>query len=206
MEEKLPLDSVSRAILIAATILGTTWRFKITSDSGINPFDYRDKGIIYCFWHSQILPLGYIFRGIGVKALISSSADGERASAVAQRWKHETIRGSSSRHGISALRQCVRELDRKKNLVLVPDGPRGPREIVKPGVGQIAIMSGAPVFPVSVVPDSSWKLRSWDRFLIPKPFTRIEIHIGNPVIPQSFAGNSDPVSEFNKAVQKALTI
>jgi len=148
----VPLDLVSASILLCGSILGKTWRLSVTGTTLIDPFHDRDKGVIYCFWHAHILPMAYIFRGIGVKAVVSDSKDGDRATAVAQRWRHETIRGSSSLHGISVIRACVRELKRGQNIVFVPDGPRGPREIVKPGIAQIALLAGASVFPVIALP------------------------------------------------------
>jgi len=205
MKNQIPLDLVSGAVLLVWTILGKTWRYRVTGTKVIDPFRDRDRGVIYCFWHSQILILGYIFRNIGVKAVVSSSKDGDRATAVAQRWRHETIRGSSSLHGAAVLRQCVRELRRKQNIVLVPDGPRGPREIVKPGIASIALLANAPVFPVSVVPQKSWRLNSWDRFMIPKPFSIIELRIGEPIMPALFTGNKDPVKDFTDHLQRTLS-
>jgi hypothetical protein len=186
-------------------VLGKTWRYTLTGTQVINPFRDRDKGVIYCFWHSHILPMTYLFRGIGVKAVVSGSKDGDRATAVARRWNHGTIRGSSSLHGMSVVRQCVRELRKRQNLVLIPDGPRGPREIAKPGIAQIALLSGAPVFPVSALPKKCWRLNSWDRFMVPRPFTTIELRIGEPILPALFTGK-DPVSDFTSALQKGLTL
>jgi lysophospholipid acyltransferase (LPLAT)-like uncharacterized protein len=206
MDDLIPLDMVSSAILFAGSVLGKTWRVVLSGTTLIDPFNDRDKGIIYCFWHSHILPLTYIFRNIGVKAVVSSSKDGDRATAVAQRWRHQTIRGSSSLHGISALRQCVRELKRRQNIVLIPDGPRGPREIVKPGVAQIALLANATVFPVIVLPAKTWRLNSWDRFLVPKPFTKIEVRIADPLYPSRFIKTDDPVTSFTSEIQKALTV
>ena len=206
MDDLIPLDMVSSAILFAGSVLGKTWRVVLSGTTLIDPFNDRDKGIIYCFWHSHILPLTYIFRNIGVKAVVSSSKDGDRATAVAQRWRHQTIRGSSSLHGISALRQCVRELKRRQNIVLIPDGPRGPREIVKPGVAQIALLANATVFPVIALPAKTWRLNSWDRFLVPKPFTKIEVRIADPLYPSRFIKTDDPVTSFTSEIQKALTL
>ncbi len=206
MDDLIPLDMVSSAILFAGSVLGKTWRVVLSGTTLIDPFNDRDKGIIYCFWHSHILPLTYIFRNIGVKAVVSSSKDGDRATAVAQRWRHQTIRGSSSLHGISALRQCVRELKRRQNIVLIPDGPRGPREIVKPGVAQIALLANATVFPVIALPAKTWRLNSWDRFLVPKPFTKIEVRIADPLYPSRFIKTDDPVTSFTSEIQKALTV
>jgi lysophospholipid acyltransferase (LPLAT)-like uncharacterized protein len=206
MKNLVPLDPVSGAILAIGTILGTTWRYYVTGTKAIDPFRDRNNGIIYCFWHSQFLVLSFLFRNIGVKAVVSSSKDGDRASAVAQRWNHGTIRGSSSLHGAAVLRQCVRELRSKQNIVLIPDGPRGPREVVKPGVAQIALLADAPVFPVSAIPRKAWRLNSWDRCMIPKPFSMIELRIGEPILPSHFAGKNDPVTDFTDHLQRTLTI
>jgi lysophospholipid acyltransferase (LPLAT)-like uncharacterized protein len=206
MNKKIALDAVSAFILILGTLLGITWRYRITGSQKMNPFTNRNKGIIFCFWHSHILTLSYIFRGTGVKAVVSGSKDGDRATAVAQRWQHETIRGSSSVNALSVLRQCVRELRNTANIVIVPDGPRGPREEVKLGTAQIALMAKAPVVTVSALPRSAWHLKSWDSFMIPKPFTTIEIRISEPLYPQQFAGEQNPATAMTAAIQKALTV
>jgi lysophospholipid acyltransferase (LPLAT)-like uncharacterized protein len=206
MNNLIPLDPISFSILFFGTALGKTWRYRVTGTDKIDPFKDRDNGIIYCFWHSNILILSFLFRNIGVKAVVSSSKDGDRASAVAQRWNHGTIRGSSSFNGAAVLRQCVRELRHKQNLVLIPDGPRGPREVVKPGVAHIALLANAPVFPVSAIPQRTWQLNSWDRFLIPKPFSTIELRIGEPIMPSLFKDKQDPAGEFADHLQRTLTI
>ena len=206
MEKLVPLDPVSGALLLVGTVLGKTWRYRVTGTKAIDPFRDKNKGVIYCFWHSHILVLSFLFRNIGAKAVVSSSKDGDRASAIAQRWNHETIRGSSSNHGASVLRQCVRELRRQQNIVLIPDGPRGPREVVKPGIARISLLANAPVFPVSAIPQKAWRLNSWDRFMIPKPFSIIELRIGEPVLPSLFVGKQDPVTDFTHFLQRTLTL
>jgi lysophospholipid acyltransferase (LPLAT)-like uncharacterized protein len=206
VKKKAPLDPVSCAILLAGTILGKTWSYHVTGTKIIDPFRDKDKGVIFCFWHCYILILSYVFRNIGVKAVVSSSKDGDRVTAVAQRWNHDTIRGSSSLHGMAVLRQCVRELRRRQNIVLIPDGPRGPREIVKPGIAQIAFLANAPVFPVIAIPEKFWRLNSWDRFMIPKPFSKIELRIDEPVLPSLFANTDNPISNFTECLQRKLTL
>jgi lysophospholipid acyltransferase (LPLAT)-like uncharacterized protein len=206
MEKTLPLDPVSTALLLIGTVLGKTWRYRVTGTKAIDPFRDRDKGVIYCFWHSHLLITSFIFKDIGVKAVVSDSRDGDRAAAIAQRWNHGTIRGSSSHGGAAVLRQCVRELRRKQNIVIIPDGPRGPREVVKPGIARISLLADAPVFPVSALPHKAWRLNSWDRFMIPKPFSAIELRIGDPIVPSRFAGNKDPVADFSNCIQRTLTL
>jgi hypothetical protein len=206
MNKLIPLDLVSGAIFLFGSALGKTWRFSVTGTKLIDPFQDRDKGVIYCFWHAQIIPMSYIFRGIGVKAVVSGSKDGDRATAVAQRWQHETIRGSSSLNGLSVVRQCVRELKHKQNIVFIPDGPHGPREIVKPGIAQIALLANAAIFPVIALPAKTWRLNSWDKFMIPKPFSKIEIRIADPIIPSQFSNEQNPTDALVNSLQKALAV
>jgi lysophospholipid acyltransferase (LPLAT)-like uncharacterized protein len=129
-------------------VLGKTWRVTLSGTKLIDPFTDRDKGIIYCFWHSHILPLTYIFRNIGVKAVVSSSKDGDRATAVAQRWQHQTIRGSSSLHGVSALRQCVRELEHGARISCsFPTARAAPAKSSSPASPRLPFCADAAVFP-----------------------------------------------------------
>jgi lysophospholipid acyltransferase (LPLAT)-like uncharacterized protein len=201
---KIPLDAVSGPLWFGASLLGKTWRYAITGTKEIDPFRDRDKGVIFCFWHSHILPLAYIFRGVGVTAVVSASRDGDRATAVAQRWNHDTIRGSSSRGQVAVLRQCMNALKNGRNVVIIPDGPRGPREIVKPGAAMIALTTMAPVFPVIARPAAMWRLNSWDRFMIPKPFSTITVDFKNSLQPAQFADVENRVERFSERLQKAL--
>jgi hypothetical protein len=186
-------------------LLGRTWRATIAGRSDLDPFNDRGQGRIYAFWHSNLLALTYIFRDSNKIAVVSESKDGRRAAAVAQRWGHGIIHGSSSRGGTNAMRVSVRELREGRNIVITPDGPRGPREIVKPGVAQIALMSGAPVVPVTALPKHAWRLGSWDRFMIPVPFTSIAVRLGDPIHPQLSVRETDPAAHLVARIQKALT-
>jgi lysophospholipid acyltransferase (LPLAT)-like uncharacterized protein len=204
--KKIPLDAVSAAIFILGEVLGRTWRFTLAGRSDLDPFHDAGKGRIYAFWHSHLLPLAFYFRNTEKTAVISESRDGARAAAVARRWGHAVIPGSSSHGGALALRTCVRELREGTTIVITPDGPKGPREIVKQGVAQIALLSGAAVVPVSAVVEKAWRLNSWDRFMIPKPFARITVRLGDPVDLRAGATDKNPVERLTTLIQKALTI
>jgi lysophospholipid acyltransferase (LPLAT)-like uncharacterized protein len=206
MSAKIPLDWVSGSLWLIGSVLGETWRYSLEGTTFINPFVDRNKAVIYCFWHSHILPLAYIFRNVGVTAIVSASKDGDRATAVAQRWKHDTIRGSSSKNQVSVIRQCDRALRDNRGIVIIPDGPHGPRETVKPGAAMIALMTNAPVYPVFALPQKTWRLKSWDRFMIPKPFTRITVRFGEPVLPSRFATGKNRVEQFSEQLQKAMSL
>jgi lysophospholipid acyltransferase (LPLAT)-like uncharacterized protein len=206
LSAEIPLDWVSGSLWLIGSVLGKTWRYSLEGTTFINPFVDRNKAVIYCFWHSHILPLAYIFRNVGVTAIVSASKDGDRATAVAQRWKHDTIRGSSSKNQVSVIRQCDRALRDNRGIVIIPDGPQGPRETVKPGAAMIALMTNAPVYPVFALPQKTWRLKSWDRFMIPKPFARITVRFGEPLFPSRFATGENRVERFSEQLQKAMTL
>lgn len=197
-------DSVSFSIWAIGSLLGHTWRINEQNDSSVDLFNDKGKGCIYCFWHSNLLTLAYFYRNTGKIAVVSGSNDGVRAAAVASHWNHRIIFGSSSRGGASALRQCARALSKKENMVITPDGPRGPKETVKPGVAQISIMSGAPVVCMKAVPQKYWRLKSWDGFFIPKPFTRLKIHLSSQIIPSSKDLSEGAVENFRGLIQERL--
>jgi lysophospholipid acyltransferase (LPLAT)-like uncharacterized protein len=200
----IPFDAVSGPIWTLCRVLSPTWRCKVHGGERIHPMRDRNKGIIFCFWHSNILPIAYAFRTCGVKAVVSQSRDGERVAAVAQRWGYGVIRGSSTRGFLSAVRECVRELREKSNIAVTPDGPRGPKEIVKPGIAQIALLAGAPVVPIRAVAPRAIRLNSWDRFMIPFPFTRVDVLLKDPLYPEEFKDATDPHKQLAESIQKAL--
>lgn len=202
--DKIPLDAVSFSIWMIGELLGRTWSFGLTGRSDMDPFHDAGKGRIYCFWHSQLLPLSFLFRNTGKTAVVSGSRDGRLAAAVAQRWGHAIIQGSSTRGGAEALRSCVRTLKKGNNIVITPDGPRGPREIAKSGVAQIALLSGAIVVPVAAIPSGEWRLNSWDGFSLPSPFSYINVRLRDPVDPADYAAGNEPVSAILAAIQKAM--
>ncbi len=194
------IDSVSLAIWAIGTILGKTWRTRVITSEFSNPGVENGTPRIFCFWHSHLLPVAYTFRGTGKTAVVSQSRDGRRAAAVAKLWKTDIVFGSSSQGGFSALRQCLRILKSKKSIAITPDGPRGPREKVKTGVSQLALLSNAPVITISALPANAWFLRSWDRFMIPKPFTRMDLKIGEPLY-----GNGKSIEELTHLIEERLT-
>lgn len=168
-------------------------------------FNPSAKSTIYAFWHSRLLVTSFIFRKTGKTAVVSSSKDGRIAADVAMKWGHEIIYGSSSRGGLAALRQCVKVLRKGGSIAITPDGPRGPKEVVKPGVAQIAIMSGAPVVPISVEADRAWHLKSWDRFMIPAPFAKLTITLGEPIYPAADFSEKETLDNLVNKIQNSMS-
>jgi len=203
-EKSNRFDSVSFSIWTIGEILCRTLDFSVTGRDDLDLFHDTGKGRIYCCWHSHLLPLAFFFRNTGKSAIISESSDGRRAAAVARKWGYSIIHGSSTRGGAAALRDSVRALQEGINVVVTPDGPRGPRETVKSGIAQIAIMANATIVPVAAFPSSAWKLNSWDRFVIPVPFAHIDVRLRDPIVPADFSREDDPESALVAAIQEGL--
>jgi lysophospholipid acyltransferase (LPLAT)-like uncharacterized protein len=132
-------------------------------------------------WHGRLLLLPALYGRRGIHALTSRSRDGEIVARWIRRFGLVPVRGSSSRGGGEALRALTRVLRDGRDVVVVPDGPRGPREVLKPGVIVLARLSGAPIVPVAVGASREWRLRSWDEFRIPQPFARCVVRFGEPI-------------------------
>lgn len=146
---------------------------------------------MYLLWHGRLVPCSYFHRHLGLATLISLHRDGDYIAGVVERWGYQVVRGSSSRGGTSALRQMVRLLRGGTPIAVTPDGPRGPRQEMKPGPILAAQLAGVPVIPVTAGTDRGWWFTGWDRFLVPKPFSRIRLQYGAPVWIPREAGEAE---------------
>ena len=144
---------------------------------------------IFATWHSRVLLLPALYRSRPLRVLISRSRDGELIARLCSRFNLDVARGSSSRGGTS--------------VVVVPDGPRGPREVVKPGLVALAALSGAAIVPVALGASSEWRLGSWDGFRVPRPFARCVVRFGDPIaVPRG--GDADAREVARKEIEAAL--
>jgi lysophospholipid acyltransferase (LPLAT)-like uncharacterized protein len=158
---------------------------------------------IYTAWHGRILLMPHLCGRMKARVLASRSEDGELVARFVARFGLEVVRGSSSRGGAQALRALVRLLAAGQSVFVVPDGPRGPREVVKPGIVMLARLSGAPVVPMALGASREWRLRSWDEFRIPKPFARCVLRFGEPIrVPRELDRAGEEVAR--KEVENAL--
>lgn len=149
------------------------------------------RNVIFILWHGRLLPLSWYHRHQRIVTLISASNDGEYIARIVQRWGYDVVRGSSSRGGGEALRQLVRNARAGRSLAITPDGPRGPRERMKPGPLAVAQLTGVPLLPVAAGADGAWWFEGWDRFLVPRPFARIRIAYGEPLHVPRDAGEAE---------------
>lgn len=164
------------ALLVRA--LAATWRIRVIGDAGLRAEREAGRAVIITLWHGQMLPLLYQHRGEGVAILISEHRDGEIIARIATSLGHRTVRGSTTRGAGRALLSMVRQVESGQDIAVTPDGPRGPAKSFAPGALIVAQRTGAAIIPATVVARSAWRLKSWDRFMIPRPFTRIVISYG----------------------------
>jgi lysophospholipid acyltransferase (LPLAT)-like uncharacterized protein len=145
----------------------------------------RKQPVIFAIWHNRLLMLPRVFdpsfptrQSYG---LISASRDGDFIARFIERSGYGTIRGSSSRKGAIALRRLMATLAADGNVLFTPDGPRGPVYQVSQGVIFVAQKSGAPIVPIHMEYSSCWRLKSWDRFVVPRPFATLRAKFGQPI-------------------------
>jgi lysophospholipid acyltransferase (LPLAT)-like uncharacterized protein len=139
------------------------------------------RPVIFVTWHGRLLPLLHLYRGKGIVMLVSQHRDGEYLTRLARGLGYDAVRGSSTRGGFPALREIVRRLRNGRSVAITPDGPQGPREKFKPGALQAARITGAPVIPVMAGANRAWWIEGWDRFLVPKPFARVPVEVGESI-------------------------
>jgi lysophospholipid acyltransferase (LPLAT)-like uncharacterized protein len=134
---------------------------------------------VWLFWHNRLFMVPYIWHHTRGRqegaALTSASKDGEILAAFLKRFHLRPVRGSSSRRGVAAMIELIRLMESGYDVGITPDGPRGPRYAFNPGAITLAQKTGAKILPTRVIYSKYWQLKSWDGFMIPKPFSRVDI-------------------------------
>jgi lysophospholipid acyltransferase (LPLAT)-like uncharacterized protein len=167
--------------VIAAVVklIGRTLRIRIDDRAGLLAGTGPPEPLIWVVWHDRIFMVCATYwrhvRHRRGAILTSASRDGEILAQTGRRLRLEAVRGSSSRRKVAALRESMAVLERGLDLCITPDGPRGPRHSLQPGVILLAQTTGARIVAVHARPSHCWQLKSWDRFIIPRPFSRIDV-------------------------------
>ena len=175
LSQRIVLAVVPRIVWALYSLWGRTWRFEVIAEEGVTPVPDGVKSPlgIFCFWHQCVLPCTVYFRASRAVIIVSQSFDGELITRILQLFGYDTVRGSSSRGGRDGLMGLKSTLEAGRTAIFTADGPRGPIHQSKMGPIKLGQLSGAPVGVFHLEPEHAWVLSSWDRFLIPKPFTRI---------------------------------
>jgi lysophospholipid acyltransferase (LPLAT)-like uncharacterized protein len=164
-------------------IWGRTLCYEIDDRAGIVGRPVREN-YIGALWHNRLLIFPLILRRFFSDrhgaALISASRDGDLLTDAVQRFGFDVVRGSSSRLGAAAILQLSQILASGGDVVITPDGPRGPAYELGPGIIFLAQKTGAAVLPINMEYSLCWRLKSWDRFIVPRPFAKVRLIIGRP--------------------------
>jgi len=190
-------------------LLGSTYRVQpIVGAEHIEPFITEGRICAPCYWHQHhvlgsTLIRSWVNRGFKACFLVSASVDGEVPERIARAWGAEVIRGSANQSGALALRDMQRMMKNGYSIVTTADGPRGPQHEFKMGAILMARIAGVPIVPVACAVESAWYLNRWDRFMVPKPFSRVVLAIGAPIeIPGKLA--LDKLEPQRELVQQAV--
>jgi lysophospholipid acyltransferase (LPLAT)-like uncharacterized protein len=177
---KVSPAAVRRVIGPLVRVLASSWRIRPVHEERWRVLYQAKRPLVFLLWHEALLPLLWQHRGQGIAIVVSEARDGQYLNDLALSWGYRAVRGSSTRGGIRALLGAVRELQAGRSVAFTPDGPRGPRRELKPGVITAAQRGGGVIVPIHAEADRAWRLDSWDRFMIPQPLARVRITYGDP--------------------------
>ena len=178
-----------KLVMLAAEYLGPwlfslyslTLRIRLVGEDNVAPLLEKGDNVIFAFWHGRMFALIHKHRKYNIQVLVSRHRDGEIAARIIKRLGYSVARGSSTEGGSQGLLELRTSLAQKCNYAFTPDGPHGPREKLKPGVVFFAQNSGLPIIPVSTAVKKYYRLKTWDRHFVPKPFSRVIVIYGPPV-------------------------
>lgn len=160
--------------------LSRSWRADVEGQEHLDRA-CAGAGSLVSLWHGRMIVPAALFKNRGIYVLVSPSEDGDLSERLLKSFGYQVVRGSSSRGGAKALRALLEVLDAGGVVVITPDGPRGPMHSVNSGLAWMARATGRSIVPVGVAADPAWRLRSWDRFTIPKWRARIAVTFGEPI-------------------------
>lgn len=192
----------SMVVVIVQRLLVFTLRKR---NYGVEWLDKLPDGLILAFWHNNSSMVACLHPNKNIYGMVSSSKDGEVISRVVESFGGRTVRGSSSRGGLSALKKMVRLLSQKKRIAFTPDGPRGPLYHIQDGIITAALRSQKPILPFHYVASRQWVFeKSWDKHRIPKPFSLVVNSLGEPFYLPALPNDKAPDTEYYENARKLI--
>lgn len=202
--QRLQITVSSWLGLLATSLIGRTLRWEITGWENWEAARKIKKGLIYTFWHREIIPATWFWRKRGIVVMTSQNFDGEIIARIIAKHGYGAARGSSSRGATRALVEMIRCIRRGSDVAFTIDGPRGPRFVAKGGSALIARATGAAILCFHIAPLKSHVFaKSWDLHQIPYPFSQVAIFIAPPIIVPRDAGDAE-MEQAQSQVQAAL--
>ncbi|HMK31634.1 MAG TPA: lysophospholipid acyltransferase family protein [Terriglobales bacterium] len=180
LRQRLLLRLVSWAGALFIRLIAPTLKYTVSIEEG-GPASEFLKTAVYVFWHRCTVAACYHFRGRQIGVMTSRSFDGEYIARIISHFGYEPVRGSSSRGGVRALLGMHRVIDAGRAVAFTIDGPRGPMYVAKPGAVLLARNTQTPIVAFHIAAEKCWVLHSWDRFMLPKPFSRMHLRLSRAI-------------------------
>jgi lysophospholipid acyltransferase (LPLAT)-like uncharacterized protein len=183
-------------------LIGPTLQICVSREEGAQE-TIGQRPLIASFWHACMIPATYVCRNLGVRVMSSNSYDGEYMGRIIRKFGFVAVKGSSSRNAVRALLGLRRALQEGWSVAFTLDGPRGPRYKVKPGPVALARSSSVPLTMFHMAVDRAWVLNSWDRMMIPKPFSRVLMRFGKLIeVPRD--ASDEALERYEQDLQDSL--
>ncbi len=206
LKERLLLRLITWAGWIAIRLISPTLRWTVSTEGGGEDYEEIDPKI-YVFWHRCVFAATWFWRNRSIQVMTSSSFDGEYIARIIEKFGYGAVRGSSSRGAVRALLGMHTELEQGRSVAFTIDGPRGPVYIAKPGPVLLAKNTQAPLLCFHIAMEKPWELSSWDRFMIPRPFSRVHVRIGRLLrVPPGMGSDTESaaIAQFHQQMQATL--
>jgi lysophospholipid acyltransferase (LPLAT)-like uncharacterized protein len=200
--QRIALWAITWAGTLVIRLIGPTLRLTVSFEEGA-PAPLDSRPLILAFWHSCIFPAIYAWRGLQIRVMSSDSFDGEYTGRIIRKFGFVKVRGSSSRGAVRGLLGMRREIEQGWSVAFTIDGPRGPRYVAKPGPVVLARATGAPMVAFHIALENPWVLNTWDKSMVPKPFSRALLRISRKiVVPEG--SDASQRERFHAELQAAL--
>lgn len=197
------LNVLPGMVYLFLLLLGRSMKITQVNREAIDRLWHDGTSVIVCFWHGRLLAMPFASAGRPAKVLISRHGDGEFIARVMSYFGLGAVRGSYRKASVSALREILSELKQGTTIGITPDGPKGPRHQVKAGIMELAKLTRSPIVPVTYGASRKKVFSSWDRFVLPYPFSRILFVWGDPIYVAADA-RAEAVEESRKELEARL--
>jgi hypothetical protein len=202
LRQRIILSLIVAVGTVVIRLIGATLRLAVSSEEG-GQTTLEQRPLVASFWHSCIIPSTYIWRGMGIRVMSSYSYDGEYMGRIIRKFGFVPVKGSSSRNPLRALLGLRRALEEGWTVAFTLDGPRGPRHKVKPGPVGLGRSTGLSLTAFHVGVEKGWTLKSWDRMVIPKPFSKVLVRFGK-LIPVPKEASEADLARYSDELQATL--
>jgi len=194
---------IPRLMKLVMTLITVTCRVRWHNRETLEEYHRGDRPWIVSMWHNCSTFAPWAMRNRQLTCMVSASRDGEYVARLGALFGNNTVRGSSSKGSSSATRAVLKLLKNGQAIALTPDGPRGPKYSVQPGVMWLASAANATILPLHIEASRQWVLNSWDNHRLPKPFSTIHIGIGKPIVIDRVLYKNSP-EQATALVQEAM--